>query len=263
MITNLNGNITRNLIDDDSRKVQFEDRTMTVGELRQLKPDLRKEVDNLVYNLVIFWDDTIQYTSLGLLYIYLKTYNITDYELDVDKFITRPGELSSGLEYVQNELKLIGREVSLDELATFQKEHYGEILLVSMKSKLDQSIFRMNEMFPRILFVFEYNDPVVEQIIADLRTNILFDFINISYTTMEVNTVEDLMLSNTYQAFLSADMLTPFSVMELHGLKNLKLLGPSTHNGIHPAVLVHIRAASGDYTITENNNELIFYKDGY
>ena len=140
----------------DTEKVNYLGKEFLLGDLRALFESTKERR----YHVVIFYDDIMQYTSLGLLEEIYKRFDI-DSPIPVKPFLSRT--IPEGKQYLIEHLKPF--EVSEIAINAIENECYKDIIHTSPRSKNFHGIWKMREIFSKVTLVFKYEFPEIEQII--------------------------------------------------------------------------------------------------
>lgn len=130
----------------DSEVIDFCGKKRTLGEIRKVYNNFNERR----YNLLSFYDDIFQYTSLGLIDIILDIYNI-DEKIPFESYFKRTE--TNSLDFVYNFFK---GDLSKEIISDIEKEYYEEILLRSPFSKNAQRLYKIRSILESQLMVFKY-----------------------------------------------------------------------------------------------------------
>ena len=158
----------------DNEIVKYMGKDISLGELRHFFAEKDKFC---LKNMIIFYDDIFQYTSIGLLDIIFDLKNI-EAPLPMEEFFKRT---CTGNEFVKRICKLF--KISPEEVDEIEKNYYMDILMRSPFSTNAKSFIEYRKSLRSQLIVFRYNCNGLSDIFANIgnRIHAMSD-----YTSMEL-----------------------------------------------------------------------------
>ena len=155
-------------VDKSIRVVPTLPDSQTLGELMQKLPTAKYDKPKFLFE----WDDTVQFISLGVMYLISLTDDTIRNEMvrfDREKFFNR--SQIDGREFVYEYFK--GR-FTPEELINFEKSAYQKLIVFSPRSHLYQFMFKWSTLFNEIGIVFR-NTFESGQLLADLQKHLCLD----------------------------------------------------------------------------------------
>lgn len=242
----------------DDMKVRICGKDMSLG-------DARNYYDNFLehrYKMILFWDDIVQYTSLGLLDL-LYQYNDIHEKIIVSEIFDRDFPT-----YTIDKIYEIGKNHNLSKeyINSFFESHYEEILKCSPLSKGAQSFFKLRDILDSMILIFSYKFDSCEKIVKELTETYptrQYSSINIMFKN---NKTEEEILNNIYNTNKTYVDIVALqeggALVELiakHDLHEITIMCPEHHNGIAPAALIYF--TEGDDFMGPNNSPLVLLKE--
>lgn len=157
----------------DSEVIHFCGKDRTLGEIRQhySKFDERK------YKMIIFFDDIIQYTGLGLYEVVCDLYGIKDYTIPVADYVNR--KQMYGVDWVCDKVEKFN--IPKEEVYRIEKEYYTDIVAKSPVSSNAEGIFRMRDILEGQMIVFRYKFSGMDKFIENVKET----YCSGSYSSLE------------------------------------------------------------------------------
>jgi hypothetical protein len=214
----------------DSEMVTFCGKKMPLGEIRKAYENFEEKK----YNMITFYDDMFQYTSLGLLDIIFDIKNINS-PIPFKSFFNR--RMVYGKDFVYTIAKRFN--IEKEEVDRIEKEHYEEILARSPISHNAESYFKIREICSNHLMVIKYPFSIYQSFIRHIQESFGKDeFISLELDYINNKTEEE------YLSSLPQSKLTYFdiaicqdagSLIEFlinRKIQNTQILTPFEHNGL-------------------------------
>lgn len=261
-------NLVKKLEGDDGVITYNVKDTMTVKQLREYESMFNGNNSNVSHNIILFYDDTIQYTTLGLIDLLLDEFNVENPEWDYDDYFYRGFENSY---YVNFVIKLFkdNFQIDLEEdyIKKFFKQNYSKILYRSPASCLLPSIIRCSQIYRGITICFRYNFEGIEGFCLSLKTDHFHikDRFDVRYATFENRGTETEYLHENGEDFdiiIAQNLGRALDYVEDKEKPNLVLMGPNIHNGINPDYLNSFRSLFNSTTKGPYNSEFVIYNEG-
>lgn len=198
----------------------------TYGEISSTYPINKQEP----IRLLVYWDDICQYTSLGLIEI-LNSLLKADAKIDINHFLTRPNEYIYGIDYVK---KLFEKSLTNKEISKIKQKYYWDILKISMKSTIFNSLGQTNSFYDRIGFYFPYRFANCLQLQQDL-TNMFYKGKSLGkcefYYATDIPFNKILSIEN-YNSIITPNIIGTYDYIIKNGLERISIIGPDGHNGV-------------------------------
>lgn len=227
--------IDKNHKDDEVVRVAGQD--MRLGDARQYYSKFNERY----YKMIIFWDDIIQYTSLGLFDIIFDLYGIQK-DIPVEDFFKR-FEPIHGLDFVKEYVKK-HYKITENEVDTVYKENYEKILKISPLSKNSIGILKMREILNIMHIVFSYEfdtSKIVKDITEKYNAHHVITtdigFTNGKSTEEYIKTLSDTKKGYIdIVACIDAGAIIDYAIKK--NVYELSILTPGFHNGISPGAQI-------------------------
>jgi hypothetical protein len=227
--------------------------------------DARIFYDNFLehrYKMVLFWDDIVQYTSMGLLDL-IYQYNKIDKKVIANEFFNRDFP-TYDIDFVYDKCKAEG----LDKfyVDSFFESHYEEILRCSPLSNNAVGFFKMREILDSMIIVFAYDFESRIEIVKELEKSYPTLHFSSIISEFRNNKTEEEMLKNIYKTKKSyidvVAMQQGGALIELiaqEKLKEVTIMCPQYHNGIAPGALIYF--TNGNECMGPNESPLILMNE--
>lgn len=214
----------------DNEVIRFCGKDMALGEVRRLYENFEEKR----YNMISFWDDMFQYTSLGLIDIIFDLHHINS-PIPVKPFFNR--KATYGKEFVYDTVKRFN--ITKDEVDNIEKNHYEEIILRSPLSKNAAGFFKIRNICTSHLLVLKYPLSNIDTITQNLQETFGQD----EYISLEVdycyNKTEEEYLNTISKAkesyfdiIICQDAASIIEFLVSHSIKGSQILTPLDHNGL-------------------------------
>jgi hypothetical protein len=133
----------------DDEVIEYQGRRQRVG-------DIRRQYDKYIeraQSATLFWDDIIQYTSLGFCDLIFTEFGISG-TIPVDEFFARDTEVY-GHVWVANWVR-DHHKIPVSQTFRLLADNYGEVLLRAPLSQAGAGLLRMREILSHLTVVFLY-----------------------------------------------------------------------------------------------------------
>jgi hypothetical protein len=216
----------------DTEIVTFCGKKMPLGEIRMLHENFEEKR----YNMITFYDDLFQYTSLGLLDIIFSLKKINS-PIPFKSFFNR--RMTYGKEFVYTIAKRFN--IEKEEVDAIEKEHYEEILACSPLSHNAESFFKIREICDNHLMVIKYPFSIQQSFIRHIQET----FGKNEFISLEIDYIHN-KKEQDYLELLPKSKLMYFdivicqdvaSIIEFivdRKIKNTQIVAPFEHNGLSP-----------------------------
>jgi hypothetical protein len=131
----------------DTEIVKFAGKDIQLGEVRKLYESFEEKK----YNMLSFYDDMFQYTSLGLIDLIFEIHKINS-PIPIKSFINRRNVY--GKYFVYELMKRF--KINKEEIDTIEKKYYEEVLRRSPISANAEGYFKMRDICQAQLMIFKY-----------------------------------------------------------------------------------------------------------
>ena len=206
---------------------------------------------NNKFNFIVYWDDIIQYTSLGFLSWLIEKKSIDSTNLNIDNFFKR--KETDGIRYISNLLKL-----KYKELCGLFKQYYQNILLISPMSNIFGSLINMQSIINNLTFVFKHSFEEIDDIIKDIQDNNLTN-LSINYIISEGEEISKIIPKNLIDVVFTVDMGAALEYVVTEKILDATIIGPEYHYNITDEYMTYYLVIGEEYSIY--NSKLIFYKE--
>lgn len=155
--------------DIEKQKFLVSDGTVSYDEIKRLYPTYNRRMDN---KMLLFWDDTVAYTSIGLLdFLNYNVYKKDDFNFYIKIFLERNNEYLDGLKFAVKILEEeIGIKTNVQTLEKVLKDNYFKILQHSPLSGLLHQLALTKRMLKSVILVFRVNFKEVNDIIESIKS---------------------------------------------------------------------------------------------
>ena len=226
-----------------------------------------------ITNCVLFWDDIIQYTTLGAMDLFqsliIDTYNeergievSKNVDFYVNEFFNRKNELIEGYKFMFIAYDGI---YSTQQIKRFIEKFYKLILAKAPFSGILPSIGNAIQMIDRITLVF---DEYLDKQFTDNLIKDLFKYFNVKNNSKKIDILfkrDYSKESEIYKFNTPSVIFTPNGSNTLKALleldiKNAEIFTNIIHNGLSPDFL-DIYVNKLDMSIGPNRSKIHFYED--
>jgi hypothetical protein len=214
----------------DNEIINFCGKQLKLGDIRKLYETFEEQK----YNMISFWDDMFQYTSLGLLDIIFDIYHINS-PIPSKSFFNR--NVVYGREFVYNTVKHFN--ISTEEVNEIEKKYYEEVLMRSPVSDNAIGFLKLRNICKSHLLVLKYPLDNIDTITRNLQETFGKD----EYISLEVDYRQDKTeqeylktLSKSRESYfdivICQDAAAIIEYLVEHGIKGSQILTPLNHNGL-------------------------------
>ena len=261
-----NLNIIQRLLDGEE-KVTINNESIQMKQLRELESKFKID-ENRLKNVILFWDDFVQFTSLGLIDIMLEKFiDIDDKEYSYDEFFYRGFEGSNSLQFVKK-LFLTRFNTDIDEgfIKKFNEAYYTDILLRSPASTFFSSFIRCEGLYKNVLVCFKHRFDGIEKFVNSIKGRFTGKFkIDIQFKTLDGYFDESEFLEKNAQQYDTIMIQNLSQALEyIHKSQHMgmSLVSPYGHNGVHPEYFRAISEVYGSSRHGPYNSELVIFNEG-
>lgn len=252
-------------IEDDGIKFKYSDKTenFTIEQIQNLFPAFNVPD----YRFLIFWDDTIQFTTLG----FLDLFNSEIFQDDVFNygtftFLNRKNEYTDGLKFVQETLSQYKHEIlsryrdtinagvekagfeernetevmikknltyTYEELQKLYKERYWDILTHSPYNGIFNSFLIGMNHFSSITFVFKHEFEQRKRLIQEIKEKYNKEGrCAIDSVVEEDKSIGDILVNYNPNVVFSCNIGKVWEAIVEKDLKRIELFSNPLHNGL-------------------------------
>lgn len=209
-------------------EIDIGERKYTYDQIKEMFP-LQKQVP---IKCLIYWDDLMQLTSLGLIEILNSIFNL-DAKVDINHFLSRNNEFIYGMKYV---FKIFEGILTREQIVAVRNKYYWKILEISPTTGLYQSINKINTYFTRLGFFFPVNFDNSDMLYQGFK-NIFFSNKPTSenmkfYFANNGKNINEIMKLESYNTIITPNIIDTYNYIIENDLKKITMLGPDNHNGL-------------------------------
>lgn len=223
----------------DSEKIRYYGKDVTLGDIRGTFNQFQERPKNMV----IFYDNMFQYTSLGLLDLIYDIKNIVS-PLPVKEFYDRD-EL--GNDFVKKMCDLWG--ISSEEVDKIEKDNYKEILMRSPITKFAVPFIKMRKGLRSQIFVFKYYVDGIAEMFDDIKTKYLSavgEYVSIETEFLNGKSIKEYL--ETYSEIkrsrleyvATEDAGSLINYIESKKIEGTEILTFPIHNGMAPEQMLKV-----------------------
>jgi hypothetical protein len=259
--------IIENLISDDSKFTLKGGQELTAKQIKDLEKKW-SDINKKRRTLLVFWDDTVQYTTIGLINLFLEIFEM-DKNWDYSEFFYRSEELRIRNDFIRDFFNKRNKTGLTDELIySIEKRYYDYIIQISPMSTLFIPLMRTETLHSVYNFVFRApfgSESTMqglsrsiqnEQLIHKTKTNVIA-------LNKDMSCVEFIR-----QHGEQADIVCTVYGKELYdfytnnGITKKNILCPSNHSGFSESFLDSNAFFFKKAGVTANGIELSLYNEG-
>lgn len=209
-------------------EINVGDRKYSYDEIKEMFP-LQKQ--NPI-KCIIYWDDLMQLTSLGLMEILNSIYNLNA-KVDIEHFLSRDNEYIYGMKYV---FKVYEGKLTREQIVEVRNKYYWKILQISPTTALYQSVNKLNTYFSRLGFFFPVkfdNWENLQQGYKEIffKNNLMNDNMKF-YFASDGKNINQIMKGSNYNSIITPNIIDTYNFIIENDLKRITMLGPDNHNGL-------------------------------
>ena len=252
----------------DNEIVKFDNDSMELKKLRELESSFKfKEKD--FKNLLVFWDDLIQFTTLGLIELLLESFtDIENKEWDFDNYFYRGYENSDYIKFIIGLFeKNWNKTLTPEFISEFHKANYEKILLNSPATTLFPTIVRCEALYRSVTFVFRYKFEGMDKFADSTKTGHFTGRFNFPVKTMymlDVDTEREFLLKNgkDYDILMIQNLGRAIEYIDKSKHRGLALVSPYGHNGVHQDFFNVYAGLFGANNKGPYNSEITIFNEG-
>ena len=252
----------------DEDVVTFNNDSIEMKKYRNYERNFIQQEKDLK-NLIIFYDDTVQFTTLGLIDMLLDHFDdIVDKDWDYAKFFYRGVENTYYINFVIKLFKEeFGKDLDKHFIKSFMKDNYSEILLRSPASNLIKTIVRCESIYSGIKIVFRcpfdtMNNFCSSLLVNHFTKNAKFKVTGDSHYNFDNEHKYLLAGDRDYDIIMIQNMYEVFKYLDVAKTKNLSIVGPNGHNGIPDKYFLSVFSVLHSVTRGPHASELVIYDEG-
>ena len=252
-------------IDDDGIKFKYSDKVenFTMKQIESMFPAFNRPD----YRFLLYWDDTIQFTSLGFLDLFnSEIFKDDAFNYGTFTFLNRKNEYVDGLKYVQEALNQYKQEIlnryrdtiksgiekpnfeernemevmikknltySYEELEKLYKDRYWDILTHSPYNGIFNSFLLGMSHFSSITFVFKHDFKHRKQLISEFNSKYNKDGrCVINSVTEDESSIGDILVEYNPNVVFACNIGKIWESIIDKNLKGIELFSNPIHNGL-------------------------------
>ena len=209
-------------------EIDIGERKYTYDEIKEMFPVQKQNP----INCLIYWDDLMQLTSLGLMEILNSIYKLNA-KVDIDHFLSRNNEYVYGMKYV---FKVYEGVLTREQIVEVRNKYYWKILEISPTTGLYESINKIDSYFSRLGFYFPVKFQNQENLLQGYK-DIFFKNRPMNgnmkfYFASDGKNINGVMKGGSYNTIITPNILDTYNYIIENNLKRITMLGPDNHNGI-------------------------------
>ena len=215
-------------------KLNIGENEYTYDQIKDIYPIHKQES----IRCLIYWDDIIQLTSLGLIEILNSIFKL-DAKVDIKHFFARDNNYIYGMQYVY---KLFEGILTKEQINTVKRRFYWKLMQISCNTAMYQGINNMSSYFSRLGFYFPYhfeNSDLLKVGFKDRffpNTGGVDDLVKFYYGEDGYN-LNQIMKNGSYNVIVTPNMVETYDFIIKENLKRITILGPNNHNGMTDDIL--------------------------
>lgn len=181
-------------------------------------------------SLLVYWDDIMQFTSLGLIEIINALYK-TNAKINIEHFFERPNSYSNGMRYVY---KLFEKSIKKEEIDKVKKEKYWQLLEISVKSSIFASLSNISSFIDNIGFFFPYRFTNCNSLRVGLNKHFFNDkkLNGVKFYYGDKITFNSILDDGLYNSIITPNISATYKYILDKDIKKIAIIGPDSHNGI-------------------------------
>ena len=252
-------------IEDDGIKFKYSDKTenFTIEQIQNMFPTINVPD----YRFVIFWDDTIQFTSLGFLDLFnSEIFKDDSFNYGTFTFLNRKNDYTDGLKFIRETLNQYKHEIleryrdtikagvdkanfeernetevmikknltyTYEELQELYKKRYWDILTHSPYNGIFNSFLIGMNHFSAMTFVFKHDFEQRKQLIQDIKSRYNKEGrCAIDSITEEEMSVGDILTHYNPNVVFACNIGKVWEAIIDKDLKRIELFSNPLHNGL-------------------------------
>lgn len=248
------------VLKNPNTSIKLDGKNITVEEFRKMEKSTGlADYNDEKYRTVVYWDDIVQYTPLGLLSYYVDKFKLDSKLLSIHKYLNRP-EVDA-LNYVS---RVSG--IQIEQVKKDFRDNYENLLLISPMSGIMEHLIYMRHTLDSIIFIFSHNYESNKDLIDDIQEDSLKE-VNIASFISERKPFYDFMDELSYDIVYCYNMGEVLESLFRKEILDVSVAGPFDpsqdrvllRNGLNAEYIAfHFFTAK---TFTLNNIELIFFHE--
>ena len=253
----------------DNETIRFDNESAQMKEIRDLEKHLGTDYAKTRKSVVVFWDDMMQYTTLGAIDCLLDVMEINE-KFDIENFFYRGVENTNYITFLKKLfLEVYKKNLAESLIRAFIKRNYALILQRSPVAGLYETFIKSYLLHDRMMLVFRHKfegcrelcKSILKQIPNPTGMFIEFGFLE------EFNDNEFEFLKKNGELFdiiMIQDLSKAFDYLEfIKNKRNRVLIAPNVHNGVHENYIASIYGMFGSNTgVGPFNSNLMIFNEG-
>ena len=233
--------------------IQINNEKITLRDYREMEKmhNVSLSDNNDCFNFLVYWDDVIQYTSLGLLSWLVEKKKLDPNLMDVQKFFDR--NECDGLQYISQIT-----EIDYNEILSLYEKNYQNILLLSPMSEVLMSLINMQKIMKSITFVFKYGFDDIDHLIADIKKNHLIK-LEPNYIISDNQSMKLTIDKQLLDVIFTGDMGEALEYVIEQDVMDATIVGPKNHFNIDHEYLIVYFTLGEEYSLL--NSKLFFIEE--
>lgn len=252
---------------NDNEKVVINNESVEMKKIRELETNFKPGESKLKF-VILFWDDLIQYTTLGLIDVILDMFDdIEDKTYDFDLFFYRGFEDSYFLDFVKRLFKEKFNKILSDEfiLNTF-KTYYSEILKRSPASSFFSTFIKCGSLYKNVVICFRYNFDGIDKFTASIYER----FVNKSHIKLQSISLEkykdecDFLIKHGKECdiVMIQNLGKAIEFIDTTKKNGLSMVSPHCHNGVCKEYFEATYFIHGNTRVGPYNSEITIFNEG-
>lgn len=245
----------------DSEEVVCFGKKTTLGEFRALSDRLNEKTNTML----IFYDDIMQYTSIGLLDLIYKAFEIPG-NIPVKSFMNRKKDAKS---FIKSVIDMW--DINENDVLELERTMYKQLFYISPVSINFIPFLKMREFLTSQTFVFKYNVPGIQDLFGELRdayrdgrgeyVPLIVDFLNGKTEEQYISSIIKGPKEKNMRTIVCNNAGPILDVLEKRGVETTTMvMTPEDHNLINDEQQIRIIKNEGFYKA--NQYEIKLMKEG-
>lgn len=258
-------NIVERLLKEE--KIIINNESFDMKEYRKLEKKFKPN-ENKLKDVIVFWDDLIQYTTLGLIDCILDDKKeIVDKIYDYDLFFYRKTEDSYYIDFIKNLFKNNFKiDLTDDYIKSIELKNCVKILKTSPASSFFHSFIRSEFIYKSVLFCFRHYFNGIEDFVRSIK-NRFTEKNNIELRCVTLDNYKDeteflLKHGKNYNLFIMQNLGKGFEYLEKSEHNGVSFISPWQHNGVSKDFFTATSALYGNCRFGPYNSELVLFDEG-
>lgn len=258
-------NIFERLVNED--KITINNESIEMKKYRELEKKFKPN-ENKLKNVIVFWDDLIQYTTLGLIDCILEDKKeIIDKIYDYDLFFYRKTEDSYYIDFIKKLFKNnFNLELTEEYIKSIELNNYVKILKISPASSFFHSFIRCEPIYNSVLFCFRHYFNGIEDFVRSIKDR-FSDKSKIEMRCVTLDSYKDeteflLKHGKNYNLFIMQNLDNGFEYLEKSKHNGVCFISPWLHNGVPNEYFIASSSIYGNCRFGPYNSELTLFDEG-